>query len=93
MNPHQVEELRCAYRAVSTSAVSILRLAAVSKHHCLSTITDNESIHHQNVNAVLAKIKNAKPSAHIALAGPTLLGEGPIFSIVEPREFDTTTAR
>jgi hypothetical protein len=59
---------------------------------CLSIITDNESIHYQNVNAVLAKIKNAKPNAHIALAGPTLLGEGPLFSIVEPRELDIPTS-
>ena len=45
-------------------------------------MTSFSSLFLQNVDFVLKAIKKKKPDAFIALAGPEMLGEGPLFSPV-----------
>lgn len=46
---------------------------------CITTLTFL-----QNLNYVLNTITTKKPDAFVALAGPEILGEGPLFSPVFP---------
>lgn len=76
MTTAQVKRLREAYRQVSdTNSCHILSDSMLNTpQFCLSL---------QDLNHVLVTIKKAKPDSHLALAGPGLLGEGPLFPLID----------
>ena len=77
MKPSEVAEVREKYLSVRVYHAFYRNQRILSVY-----LTDLIMNTLQQLNALLTTIKRAKPTAHIALAGPDLMGEGPLFATV-----------